>query len=97
MAEIDYSAIPPPKSEPVNSWRPPRHVYFGRKDAEGNMEQEPVYKHQPYPSMRYAKVNGKIAARLVHSAEEEKALGSDWKDTPAAHGLETAPAFGTKK
>jgi hypothetical protein len=41
-----------------------------------------------YPSWRYHPTE---EARIVHSAEEEEALGSGWADSPAAHGIETAP------
>lgn len=48
-------------------------------------EQPPV----PFqPGWRYNKAGD---SRLVMSPEEEQALGSDWKDSPAAFGVETHP------
>lgn len=42
-----------------------------------------------YPKAKY---HAKSAPVLVHSAEEEKELGDDWKDNPADHGIVTAPS-----
>jgi hypothetical protein len=55
-----------------------------------------------YPKVKYHKdfvpnpVNGKDygfnqVAQLVNNAEDEKRLGDDWKDSPADHGIVTAP------
>lgn len=60
------------------------------------------YIHQPYPKMKYhpeyvhEQKDGIVygfteCAQQVSSEEEEKALGQDWKDSPAAFGIVTAP------
>jgi hypothetical protein len=43
---------------------------------------------KPYPSWRYHRTE---TPRVVHSAIEDELLGSEWADSPAAHGIETAP------
>jgi hypothetical protein len=41
-----------------------------------------------FPVWRY---HATADPRLITSAEEHEALGEGWADTPAAHGIETAP------
>ena len=41
-----------------------------------------------FPFFRYHPTE---PARLIASAEEHEALGEGWADSPAAHGIETAP------
>ena len=41
-----------------------------------------------FPVWRYSATE---PARLIASAEEHDALGDGWADSPAAHGIETAP------
>lgn len=93
--EIDYSAIEPPPASKTNAWKPPRHVYFGKKDPEtGELESEPIYKHQDYPWMIYRSVEGKISARIVQNkTEHDKYSAEGWKNSPAEFGLITAPSF----
>lgn len=46
-----------------------------------------------YPTMRYRRdksAPGFISA-VVNSPEEDAELGSNWADSPAAFGIETAP------
>ena len=95
--EIDYSSIPEAPQVVTHNWRPPRHVYFGKKDPEsGMMEEEPVYAHQPYPSLRYKKVDGKIRATLVKNVEQDAQMREDgWEDTPAKFGYVGAPDYDT--
>lgn len=96
VPQIDYSNIEQPQGTTPSKWIPPRHVYFGKRDAEGNMEQEPTYSYKPFPAMMYAQEGGKIVARLVKDEKEAANLGAEWKDSPAKLGLVTAPAFGEK-
>jgi hypothetical protein len=43
---------------------------------------------QSYPSMRFA-ADGRTT--IVLSKEDEENYGPEWKDTPAAFGVETSP------
>lgn len=45
------------------------------------MEQFPKYKHHPT-----------LDAVVVNSVEEEDSLGDEWADSPAEHGIITAPS-----
>lgn len=93
--EIDYSGIKEVQTVTPSTWRPPRHVYFGKKDPNtGMMEEEPQYIHQDYPRMIYLKKEDRIVADVV--ADEvtyaaKKAEG--WVDSPAAYGIITCPSF----
>lgn len=93
--EIDYSGIKEVQVITPSTWRPPRHVYFGKKDPNtGMMEEEPQYIHQDYPRMIYLKKEDRIVADVV--ADEvtyaaKKAEG--WVDSPAAYGIITCPSF----
>lgn len=93
--EIDYSNIAEPVPAPRTSWRPPRHVFFGKRNPEdGVMEEEPTYVYQEYPRMLYSKRDGKIVASIVNSDEERDGLlAKGWALTPAAFGHLTAPSF----
>lgn len=95
--EIDYSEIPEAPQVVTSNWRPPRHVYFGKKDPEsGMMEEEPVYTHQPYPALRYKKVDGKIRAVLVKTvADDAERKAAGWEDSPAKFGYVGAPDYET--
>ena len=94
MADIDYSGIEPqPAPSAKGSYRPPPHVYFGKRGEDGMMEPEPVYTYQAFPSMRYGLVAGKVSARLVKSQGEAQALGEGWTDSPGKLGMVTAPSF----
>lgn len=91
--EIDYSSIPNSAIKLDEDWDPPVHVHFGRKLENGKREKEPVYVHQEYPRMVYAKPADKIIAKIVNSDDELKALGEGWEKSPAAFGLITCPSF----
>lgn len=92
--EIDYSEIPRNDAAPLQEdWEPPIHKFFGKKDARGKMEKEPVYYHQEYPRLMYAKREDRIVAREVKSDEERAALGDGWETTPAVFGYIGAPSF----
>lgn len=41
-----------------------------------------------YPSRRY---HPELGDKLVHSAEEDQALGAEWFHSPAEFGVETCP------
>ncbi len=49
----------------------------------------------PYPKMKYGRVEerGRVVLKsvVVNDAREEDKLGKGWKDSPAAHGIETCP------
>ena len=93
--EIDYSGI---SQEAVgvpdsDSWEPPIHKFFGRRQANGKMEKEPIYVHQEYPRLMYSlAAPGKIVARIAHNAADLRALGEGWEKTPAAFGYISAPS-----
>lgn len=93
--EIDYSEVPQAPATTQSRWIPPRHVYFGPKDAEtGQMLPEPHYEHQDFPCFLYKQENGKTKARIVKNADEKTALSADgWAATPAAFGVVTTPSF----
>lgn len=92
---IDYSNIQEKPVEPKSTWRPPRHVFFGKRDPEtGAMEDEGSYVYQEYPRMLYFKRDDRIEATIVHSDEERDAkIAKGWAKNPAEHGFLTAPSF----
>lgn len=89
--EIDESDIPVPPSFDITNWEPPRHVYFGPKDARGRMAPEPKKSGAKFPSVRYAKTENGLKTRQVETAEEAAALGPEWKESPADFGYMTHP------
>ena len=92
--EIDTSQIKQEPSGQQQTWRAPRHVFFGKKGADGVMEDEPVYSHQKYPCMLYKPVDDKLSAILVHSDDEfTSRLADGYADSPAKFGIVTAPSF----
>lgn len=93
--EIDYSQIQEAPPVVKSSWRPPRHVFFGKKNPEdGTMEEEPIYTHQEFPRMMYRMENDKIAAFIVNNSTElTLALSKGAKKNPSAFGYLTAPSF----
>lgn len=95
--EIDYSSVVKPAAAPEEEWETPTRRYYGPKDkVTGKPMKEPPYVFTPYPSMRYAQPEGpgtRIVTRLVNSEGEDKALGPEWKSTPAAFGYIGAPSF----
>lgn len=92
--EIDYSAVvPPAASTDTSEWEPPFHKFFGRRLENGRTEKEPIYSYKEFPAFVYAMKNGKISAKIVHSADEVKSLGEGWEKSPAAFGLVSAPSF----
>ncbi len=94
MPEIDYSAIPQPSTSAAQQdWEPPIHKFFGKKLPNGRMEPEPVYRFQPFPAFRYAQIDGKIQARMVTDEAQVRALGPEWKDSPAEFGFIGAPTY----
>lgn len=52
------------------------------------MKYHPDYVHEQKPGTAYGFTE---SAQLVNNPEEEKALGTDWKDTPGEVGKITAP------
>lgn len=90
--EIDNSDIPQPPPPDVTQWEPPRHVYFGPKDARGRMLPEPKNVFVPYPSTRYMKTASGLRTRHVMNADEDAALDPEvWKHSPADFGYVTHP------
>lgn len=92
---IDYSSIQEKPVETKSTWRPPRHVFFGKRDPEtGAMEDEGSYVYQEYPRMLYFKRDDRIEATIVHSDEErDEKLKAGWAKNPSEHGFLTAPSF----
>lgn len=92
--EIDYSQIPQTEvHRSEEEWEPPTHKFFGKSLPNGKKEKEPIYVHQEYPRMVYAKTGEKISARIVNSDLEFAKLGDGWEKTPAAFGHIGAPSF----
>lgn len=96
--EIDYSEIPQtPSTAKKESWRAPRHVFFGKKDPEtGDMEVEPVYVHQELPRLIYKPhaTEQKLVAKLVYTQPElDKLLDEGWGKNPGEFGVITSPSF----
>ena len=92
--EIDYSGIPQAPSTAPSAWRPPRHVFFGKKGADGIMEDEPVYVHQSFPCMLYKMRGETVTACIVQDADQLAQRTADgWADSPAKFGIVTAPTF----
>lgn len=94
MIDIDYSAVKPPEADKTTAWgKAPKHVYFGPRDANGEMLPEPASTYAKFPRFMYAKKDNGLAARVVASQAEQDALGAEWKESPAEHGIFTAPSF----
>jgi hypothetical protein len=91
--DIDYSNIKQNDVVLDEEWEAPVHRFFGKKLPNGKTEKEPVYVHKDFPAMMYAKVDGKITAKLINSQAELSALGKEWSDTPATFGVVGAPSF----
>lgn len=92
--EMDYSGIVEAPATQKSTWRAPRHVFFGKKDADGVMEDEPKYEYKALPAHFYKMVEGRIIVKVIQSEDELKAAKDDgWKDTPAAFGYIGAPSF----
>lgn len=94
--QIDYSGVmPTEQAAQTSTWRTPRHVFFGKRDPNtGQMEEEPIYTHKDYPSMRYRKnADGRITALVVNNEDEDVALADGYVDTPEKLGLITHPSF----
>lgn len=97
--EIDYSEIAQDHIAAIQEdWEPPVHKFFGKKDARGKMEKEPIYVHQEYPRLMYAKREDRIVAREVKSEEDlqdliERDREVKWEKNPAAFGYVGAPSF----
>lgn len=90
--EIDRSAINRPSSTAPSDWEPPRHVYFGPRDhTTGKMKKEPKPSGSFYPRALYARDGDGLKETEVQTPEEEAALGSDWKHSPADFGFVTHP------
>lgn len=60
------------------------HIYRNGKYE----EVEGGYTYSPYPKIKYHANESPIQ---VNDAAEEDALGDDWRDSPADHGIITAP------
>ena len=93
--EIDYSAVPQQIGVKPTPWKPPRHVYFGRKDPEtGQMEDEPVYTHQEFPRMLYKRDGDRVSAIEVRTEQDKAArLADGYVLTPREAGHLNAPSF----
>lgn len=92
---IDYSKIQEKPVETKSTWRPPRHVFFGKRDPEtGSMEEESSYVYQEFPRMLYLKRENRIEATVVNSDDELTAhLADGWVKNPSEFGFLTAPSF----
>ena len=92
--EIDFSAIAPAPASKPTQWKPPRHVFFGKKDPEtGDLETEPVYSHQAFPAILYKQTDGNVMANIAKNQPEKDAMLADgWAETPAKFGMITAPS-----
>jgi hypothetical protein len=92
---IDYSGIKQDEVAVPSSWRPPRHVYFGKRDPNtGVMDEEPAYVHQEFPRMIYQKRASRIVADVVTTQHQlDERLSDGWVKTPGELGLLTAPSF----
>jgi hypothetical protein len=82
VEDIDYSRVPEPQVVKPNVWKPPKRVYYGKRDEDGQMEDEPALntgkgEHVEYPRFMYARVGGKVSAALVNNDEEKDALGKE--------------------
>jgi hypothetical protein len=101
MAEFDISGIPQPQPVQRDSWRAPRHVYFGPRDpVTGDLAPEPTLNtghgpYIPYPKHVYRKkADGNLQVRQVNSDAEWESLGrKEWKSSPAELGVITAPSW----
>lgn len=93
--KIDYTGIPQTEVIAKSSYRPPRHVFFGKRDPEtGMMEEEPKYVHQEYPKMLYKLMGEVIKAEIVMNDKDRDAkLEDGWATNPAKFGYLTAPSF----
>lgn len=92
--EIDTSNIQQAPAATQSSWRAPRHIYFGKKGADGVMEEEPVYAHQSFPKMIYKMRGEVVLAEIVNNTvEHQDKLTAGWRDSPADFGIITAPSF----
>lgn len=93
--KIDYSRIPQAEVVSKSSYRPPRHVFFGKRDPEsGMMEEEPQYVHQEYPRMVYKKEGATIIADLCHNdSDMTQFLNTGWVKNLAEVGYLSAPSF----
>lgn len=92
--EIDYSAVHPVEIPAPEDWDPPRHVFFGKKLPNGKSEKEPVYVHQEYPRIMYARPDADkaIITKVVNSDAELQMLGDGWVKNPIALGYIGAPS-----
>lgn len=61
---------------PVNHMQKTGHSWLA-----GEREEEKPYEFQEFPKHKYHKTKASV---VVNNPDEEKKLGSDWKDTPAA-------------
>lgn len=93
--KIDYSRIPQTEVITKSSYRPPRHVFFGKRDPEtGMMEEEPKYVHQEYPRMVYKREAETIIADLCHNdSDMTQFLNTGWVKSLAEVGYLSAPSF----
>lgn len=92
--EIDYSGIAQPPINTTTRWRPPKHVYFGKKLDDGTLEDEPKYEYVEYPRMLYKKVDGKVSAKVVENdTDRDDSLADGWVKNPMECGVITAPSF----
>lgn len=91
---LDFSdLVVPPTGTAEEDYEPPRHVFFGKKDARGKMEKEPVYHHQAFPKMLYKLEAGRIRTTLVQDERGFKVYLKDgWSEDPADFGYIGAPS-----
>lgn len=97
--EIDYSDIPEVQvAKSQNKWVPPRHVYFGPKDADGSPLPEPVYEHQEYPRAMYIRAGEKLKAGIAKDETQcREMMEKGYKKSLADFGIITAPSFDQAK
>jgi hypothetical protein len=85
LSDAEYKALSPEELMKYNKTMP-------------EIDYENPYTHREFPKVMYSLVRDEAAgvARLRHTVvanpKAQAELGSDWQDSPAKFGIETAPA-----
>lgn len=87
MAKLDLSTM---KDEDYKKLSPVDLMKYNKSLPETDYENP--YKYQPYPRMKFKKEGNEIVQAVCATAEIEKQMGPEWKDSPSEFGVETAPA-----
>jgi hypothetical protein len=91
--EFDYSRIPSVEAGVPSRWKPPKRAYFGPKDANGEMIDEPVYVHVEFPRAMYLLEGNRMIVDLANDQEGKDALVAEgFRLTPGDWGIFTAPS-----